>query len=348
MTSEVCTLITGFQGSGKTLYTICLIEKMRKETGRKVYYSGINGLTLDWEMFGEPGPDSSRPWETDAAKWYELPDGAIIVIDEAQRLMRAGGLQKDPPLYLSKMETLRHRGHQLFLITQEPTLLNIHARKLCGQHLHVMRQFGMQKSVVHQFKGVRENVAKSRKDSVRSSFKYPKEAFNWYRSAELHTVKRALPWKLVAFAVVAPAVVVFSSWRIFWRTPDAPKPGVVAPRAPGAPGQPGVAPKGFDFDSYQPRVSDLPYTAPRYDGLTQPVRVPVIVGCMGWGEPLRSGFCITQQGTRVFPSLAFMSSWFKHHGMFQDFDPGPGVNEVSRKDRPASPLDQMQVARSKP
>jgi zona occludens toxin len=347
--SEFCTLHTGFPGAGKTLFTIDVVEKLRKSTGRPVFYSGIRGLTLPWTMFGDPGPDPERPWETDASKWYECPKGSIIVIDEAQRLMRAGGLVKDPPLYYTKMETLRHNGHDLFLITQDPTLLNAHARKLCGMHRHLMRKFGTGVSTVHEFKGVRDNVAKSRKDSISYTFRFPKELYGCYQSAEIHTGRKSIPWKLVAFAVLVPCVVAFAVYRVFWkRAEPQPGPNMVQPGT-GAPGQVGPGQRGhaelvratFDWASYQPRVPGLPHTAPRYDELTKPVRAPVLVGCVLIGNPGRSGWCITQQGTRIPQTVEFIQSW-NQWGMFRDFEPEgakanerQGIQKTEAQEKPA-------------
>jgi hypothetical protein len=349
MSGNVANLHTGFQGAGKTLFTLAFVERLRKETGREVYYSGIRDCTLEgWREFGDPGPDKNRPWETNASKWYELPHGAIIVIDEAQRLFRAGGLRRDPPPEVTAMETLRHRGHDLFLVTQDATLIDAHVRKLCGTHRHLMRKFGTGSVTVHQWVGVRENAAKSRKDSQRSSFRHPKVAFGkkgkdgqwivkpWYTSAEVHTVRVALPWKLIFFLVLVVAAVCFAGYRVFSRVAP-PEPAKVPSggggQASGTPGQKN-APKAsapvhprFDYASYQPRIESLPHTAPRYDDLTKPVRVPVVVGCVLVGDPGRGGWCFTQQGTKVPASVAFIKSYLEN-GYFRDFDPDTGTRQM--------------------
>ncbi|MCF5956023.1 zonular occludens toxin domain-containing protein, partial [Xanthomonas perforans] len=66
-------LITGILGSGKTLRSVNLMNEAIKE-GEKVYQSGFKGLAvpgvIDWE---------------DPRKWQELPAGAILFVDEAQK-----------------------------------------------------------------------------------------------------------------------------------------------------------------------------------------------------------------------------------------------------------------------
>ncbi|MBX3657075.1 MAG: hypothetical protein KF740_01430 [Ramlibacter sp.] len=79
--------------------------------------------------------------------------------------------------------------------------------------------------------------------------------------------------------------------------------------------------------SLQPRIEGLPFTAPRYDELTAPVRVPVVVGC--WMSET-DGWCFTQQGTRLKLPRAFMAS-FIANGQFLDFDAGPPVGHDDSK-----------------
>jgi zona occludens toxin len=329
--SSVCHLHTGFQGGGKTLYTLWVVEKLRLATDRRVFYSGINELTLPgWEQFGGPSTNPDRPWDTDPSEWYKLPDGAIIVIDEAQRLFRARALGSKVPEYVSAMETLRHRGLELFLITQDPTLLDSNVRKLCGDHVHLMRKFGMHASTAHRFVGVRDTVAKSRKDSMRSTFRFPKKAFAWYKSAEVHTVKKSPPWTQIGVMAGVVGMLCFLGYRVsLWNKPVEPVAAAAgAARPAGSPvdGISGARAKapGFDAASYQERVAGLPYTAPRYDELTQPQRVPVVVGCVLIGVPGRTGWCFTQQGTKLYPPVAFIQSYLKN-GQFQDFDAGTDV-----------------------
>jgi hypothetical protein len=337
MPDAVCNLHTGLQGHGKTLLTLHHVEKLRIETGRKVFYSGIRELTLDWEEFGAPSADKEKPWFTDPSKWYELPDGAIIVIDEAQRLFRPRGTGAAVPPYESAMETLRHKGHTLFLITQMPKLVSSHVRSLSGVHRHVMRKFGSSWVTMHEWAGVRDNCDKSRKDSMETQLRFPKALFSAYKSAEIHTVKFSVPWKLWALLLL-PLVAIAGFWWIFYGRESARK---VVPASPAVntslQAQTGSASasggSGRDrapqtvqslYASFQPRIAGLPFTASRYDALTDPVRVPVIVGC--W-QSASAGFCFTQQGTRIALPRDVAAA-FIEAGQFVDFEPG-GSFEVS-------------------
>ncbi len=314
-------LTTGAPGAGKTLWTLAHVEALRKTSGRDVYYSGITDLALPWIEFD------------DAAKWYELPVGVIIVIDEAQKIFRPRSALQTPPACVSELETHRHRGHDIYLITQHPTLIDTAVRRLCDQHRHLMRKYGSSWATVHSWSGVKENCDKTRKDSLSVQWRYPKEVFNWYKSAEIHTVETRIPAKLW-LALLIPVFVVFAIYYIFWLRPAQRVVPSVVPASPVVPSTPGSGPllvsaRPADYLSqFEPRVVGLPHTAPRYDALTVPVRAPVIAGCVLYGHPHMptGGHCVTQQGTMVRPPVAFIVSYVAN-GMFVDFDAGPSIGE---------------------
>lgn len=323
------TLTTGTPGAGKTLWTIVHVEALRQSTGREVYYSGISDLNLPWLRFD------------DAAAWHTLPDGVIIVIDEAQRVFRPAGIGQKVPDEIAAFETHRHRGHDVFLITQQPGLIHSNIRKLTEVHRHLMRKFGSTWATVHEWAGVRDNCDKTRKDSIATQWRYPKHAYGWYKSAEVHTHKLRVPFK-VWLALLVPVFIVGGAWWFYSKrlSPDAnqaPKTDskTVVSGVPSAPSVGGgkLPATTFDLASFQPRVADLPHSAPRYDGMTQPVRVPVIVGCVTYW-PSKDGFCITQQGTRVYPSQAFRLSFNENGGYFLDFDPEPRSEASGASARP--------------
>lgn len=360
MADAVCNLHTGLQGHGKTLLTIQHVEALRLASNRQVFYSGIRGLKLDWTEFGAPSKDAEKPWWTDASEWFKLPTGSIIVIDEAQRLFRPRANGSQVPEYEAALETLRHNGHTLFLITQHPSLISTNTRRLCGVHRHFMRKLGSSWCTIHEWAGVRDNVDKTRKDSLQSQVIYPKQLYDKYQSSEVHTVKFGIPLKL-KLALLLPVGLIGLAWWIFWgrgmREPVKDPAAVSAPGAqPGTahpPGGASSAPKRYQapqtpaayLASLKPRVEGLPHTAPRYDDLTAPVRAPVIVGCWQSVDQVE-GWCITQQGSRIKLPPVVMASYIAQ-GQFVDFAPGPALGDDPRdgtghqaqqqQPRPASP-----------
>lgn len=315
-------LTTGTPGAGKSLWTIWHVEQRRLKEGRAVYYYNIKGLVLDWN---ELTLDQ-------VLRWWELPQGSIIVIDEAQDVFPKGSTAQKPPEHADRIAKHRHGGYDIYLVSQHPMKLDANVRKDVEEHRHLMRKFGTTWSTVHLWKGCRDNCDKTRKDSIATQWRYPREAYAWYKSAEVHTVRLAVPLKVWAMAIV-PVLVAGLAWWVFWgreaaRKPDQAKPAIQAGAKEASPARqagPGATIAGYRAPqsaqayaaAYKPRIEDLPYSAPRYDELTAPTRVPVVVGCWVVGE---DAWCVTQQGTKLKPTVAFARS-FIERGQFLDFDP---------------------------
>jgi zona occludens toxin len=315
-------LVTGTPGAGKTLRTLWVVENLRRQldksgTPRDVYYCGIADLNLPWIEFD------------DRKKWHDLPDKSIIVIDEAQKAFRPRASSLAVPDFVEALETHRHRGIDLYVITQHPAMLEQNLRRLVDTHEHLMRKFGSKWATVHLWKGVKDNCDKSRKDSIETEFRYPKEVFAWYKSAELHTHRLKIPfkiWLLVAIPFICVAAFYLASFKL--ANIGAAKPAL--PVASGYTSYGPVSSKSLQVTKTTlelladstPRFAGLPWSAPRYDGLTQAVRVPVIRGC--WLiEPVRvdlpSG-CQLDGGVKVYPPLAVIKEFIRGGGYFYDFE----------------------------
>jgi len=198
------TLITAVPGSGKTLYCIGLILKAVKE-GRPVY-SNIAGMKIPQ---CHPAPDD----------WRDTPEGSLVIYDEAQQphlypsTAHRGEIKDER---LRQMEVHRHSGHDLVFVSQSPSFLHHHIRKLAGEHIHLYRAFGS-KIVTkytwqHTVDSPNDRGEQTRADSV--PWKFPKEWFQHYTSATIHTHKFKLPKKLaflLVFIVVCAALVVWNA-----------------------------------------------------------------------------------------------------------------------------------------
>lgn len=329
------TLTSGLPGAGKTLLTIADVEALRKKESREVYYHGIKELTLPWKPLQDP------------TKWYECPPGSIIVIDEAQYHFPMRGNGQTPPEHVARTATHRHNGHDIFLITQHPGKLDAAVRKDIEVHRHIMRKFGSRTVTVHQWQGVRENCDKTRKDSVSTTRRYPKEVFSWYKSAEVHTHKLNIPPKILL--AVAFMAIVAVAWFIFLNrlesgeafgggkaAPKAPAPAGASPLASvGGSSTQGSKPKTVaEYLAEQtPRVPGLEHTAPMYDGLTQPKVVPVPAACIQWtGKGCK---CFTQQGT-PYKTSEEICVQIVRNGIFLPFDASPSTAAASGA--PATPV----------
>ena len=175
----------GPAGCGQNAFTLHIVRERARKENRAVYYHGIELLK----------PEEFEGWVKleDASKWFELPDGAIIVHDEAQTLYRPRGNGAQVPQYVAELETHRHKGHDLYFITQHPMLIDSNVRRLAGEHMHVVRLFGAKVATLHRWAQCKEQCDKSRADSIRETVGYPAALFEAYKSATLHTHKARVP-----------------------------------------------------------------------------------------------------------------------------------------------------------
>lgn len=313
-------LQTGLPGAGKTLYTLVRIKAKAERENRPVYYSGIPDLNLPWIELEDP------------TRWFDLPPNSICVIDECQRIFRPRAHGSKVPEYVEQLETHRHKGLDLVLITQHPMLVDSNVRRLVGKHFHSARPFGWKKSVIFEYESCKENPLAASAQGARHDFIYPKDAFTWYKSAEVHTHKGRLPWQVVALVGV-PLVVGGCGWYVYSHTfgGSADRQGVSA-QAPGAPAS-SVRPDrartaGQYLAEYQPRVPGLDYTAPVYDEAAKPVHAPYPAACVELGDDCR---CYSQQATRLNMTPELCRSIVKD-GFFLawDTDQRKGSREGSR------------------
>lgn len=294
MSTSAIMLRTGLPGAGKTLFTLDEVDQLAKrEPDCAVYYNGIPDLRV-------PG------WIEldDATQWHTLPQKSILIIDEAQRVFRPRHTGSTVPEHVAKLETIRHQGIRLFVITQHPKLIDPNVRRLCGDHRHYVRMFGSTAVNSHSWAEVNEDPDKSRADSMQKPLVHPKHVYGWYKSAEVHTVKRKVPVRLV-LALFIPVLVAAAIWgavHTLSRRIDGDKISqTVLKTKPGeaptssAPARKVEVMSPAEWTAFQqPRVPGLAYSAPMYDGITAPKSVPHPAACVSMGSRCS---CYTEQAT---------------------------------------------------
>lgn len=335
-------LITGLPGNGKTLFLLHHLNERAKRENRQVYYNGIN-LTdkgkdiTGWEEFADP------------TAWWDFPPQAIVVIDEAQRPFRPMPSGARVPKHIEMLETHRHGGIDLYLITQRPRLIHAHVRDLVNDHQHVKRMFGLPRSVVSRWDECKETVNKSAyKEAQQSTFVFPKDVYTWYKSAEAHTHKLSIPWKKLGIMAAALCVLVlclsflyFSFAPYFGKDkgkaerpdPDTPIPaGQAFSPVAAAQAQPDY------FGDRVPRLTGLPHTAKVYDGITAPTQAPKPAACIVGSGKQAVCSCYTQQGTRMVGMPQDLCRDIVRNGWFDDSAPinGPIQANGPVSDQPTS------------
>lgn len=327
------TLVTGKPGNGKTLWMLSEVEKLRKESGRDVYFHNIPGLALPWIELENP------------ALWYEVPAGSIIVMDEAQRVFPNRHSSATVPKKVSEWETHRHKGIDAYLLTQAPNLIDFAVRELTQRHVHLKRPFGMDWSNVYEFNdGVKTKPEYSKDVALVSKFFFPKEVYSWYKSADLHTVKKTVPYRKLVFLgglVLAVVVLFYIGLTTTFSIGDDSELPSSAP-APASESS-SFVPRSFDVSSgvnsgywtlksQTPVIEGHPYTKPFYDGAIKVTAIPKISGCqlIEMDGLIYHCSCNTQQGTRIQNMPVHMCVSYVRNGWF-DFNPDPDREQDSRQ-----------------
>lgn len=334
-------LQTGLPGACKTQYTLWRVEALRKKTGRPVFYSGIpidSAKLPDWQPI-------------EAKDWPSCPPESIVVIDEAQRLFRPRANGSAVPEYEAALETHRHGGIDLVLITQNPRLVSVGVRSLVGRHLHAVRHFGMQRSTIHEWAECKLNTA-SRGDSIKHQFKYKPEVFGWYKSAEAHTVERRIPPRVMLLVALPFVLLAIAAWLFhFLSNKHSESKAIAAAYAASAasassslPGSPASGGRGASITlaeylaSFKPRIEGLAFTAPVYDEVTKPVRAPYPAACI---QSASRCSCYSQQGTRLgVPEL--MCKSIAAGGFFMAWDEKRPEVVASNVPKPATPIQPLE------
>lgn len=304
------TLITGAPGAGKTAALVSLLGDLAK--GRAIYVDGVPELKLTHLPL-----EDARKWTTD------VPDGAVVVIDEVQRIWRPAGSAQRVPDDIAGLETHRHRGLDFYIVTQHPKLLHANVRALVGRHVH-LRDVGLFGRHWYEWPECTD-VASWRSAPVKKRYRLPTKVFGQYKSATEH-IKPVRSIPPVAFVLAGSVVAVGTLGWFTYRavsgkfssppvvaSPAAASP-VVATAAPGARRDRNAAVIDEAAKLLQlrgefiPRLSWRPETAPAYDALRVVTAMPRIVGgyCQG-GQCI----CFNNQGLRASLSSSECGDWIK-------------------------------------
>lgn len=280
---------TGKPGHGKTLNTIREVDLTAHSQGRIVYYHNINGLkpeTLKAQWFEFEDPE----------KWFELPNDSIIVIDEAQGWFGSRDPRARPPEHITRFETMRHQGHEVHLVTQDPRYLDVHLRRLCNGHIHYWRVFKSSQLIRFESEVVVEKVEvkTSFKDADKKTLKLDSKYFGAYTSTNAqHHFKPKIPTKflLAIFVILAAGILVYRGYGRYVEAKADPEiaasaqtagvvdqvkqtvGGLLSPVSSSGSDQAPLTVEGY-LSARVPRVRDIPASAPVYDGLTAPQTFP--------------------------------------------------------------------------
>lgn len=309
-------LITGVPGSGKTLKLISDLMNRKDLKGRPLYIDGIPNVNPDII------PHLPIPEGESMQTWYNwAPTGAILVIDECQRVFRPRPSGSKVPECVAELETHRHRGLDFFLLTQHPRLIDANVRSLIGHHTHISKtKLGIRRQVSWE-RCANPEARTDISEGLISVYRLDKKAFGVYKSAEEHTVIKTKRSKVFIFLPIILAMLaygVIGSWN-YIKNLDKPqkveKPAVEQPAPASAGALNPLAASGSNMQAsgaypttppeppkphlsevdYKPAIEGKPWTAPMYDGMNKAVvTMPFPAGCI---KTENRCTCYTDQAT---------------------------------------------------
>lgn len=192
--------ITGIPGNGKSLFVVSeILPKYRKFQGRKKslfgpckdifkedleereVYTNIIGLSDNF------GCKELTLEEVRYNNFSNIPDGSVIIIDEAWEFFPTRTNGSNVPNYVEFFATHRHKGLDFYLLTQNPLQVDSFIRKLTENHTVLRRILGREVSSV--FESVGEGIIEDFKSKTLKTyfFKYPKCNYELYKSSVSHT-----------------------------------------------------------------------------------------------------------------------------------------------------------------
>lgn len=289
-------LITGKPGSFKTAYFMETATNLIKE-GRTVYFCNVRGLKKEENSF----------LTIDHFKdWVDVPDGSAVFVDEVQEMTREVGTKvktEDLPSWMTLLEKHRHRGIDIYLVTQHPMFVHTHIRRLCEDHIHMQRSVGLPFSNKRLWQQVCSEPEDLKNASIQngcttSVYRPAKSVFSYYESTVTDTHKFKVPPKLITYGILILLGVSLVIWfgygfvkKFVFNSGLEPDSTALINTDPtlSKPSDSSVVPAPSPEPSYNPY---RPYDVLNVE--YEIVNKPVVAGCVVWDNQCT---CYSQQAT---------------------------------------------------
>lgn len=196
------TLITGTPGAGKTLAVVEELVKIRDSDDPKIrsrlIFTNVNGL--DESLACVPFDEKHSP-----LNWMALPQGSMIIVDECQDFWPARPAGSKAPESVAAMNTHRHHGIDLLLLSQHPGLVDHGIRALVGRHRHGYRPRNLEHAIWSEWSYC-EMACQPKLKPIKEKKKFNKDFFFLYKSTVENTHQPQSWWpiikKLIPFAAL--------------------------------------------------------------------------------------------------------------------------------------------------
>ncbi|MCY6411053.1 zonular occludens toxin domain-containing protein [Acinetobacter sp. VNH17] len=177
-------LITGGIGSGKSLWTVDQLFKLKDEQPDRVIYTDITGIQHTGII--------SVPEDFD---WRDAVHNSLVVFDEVQykELFSRHNSKRDKQIL--DLTTIRKRGIELWVITQRARFLNPDVLGLVNEHVHLEKKASEAAKVYHFLEAETAITAKKKLFAFKKYvFQYPKHLYGFYESIKPDAVHHKRSW----------------------------------------------------------------------------------------------------------------------------------------------------------
>lgn len=246
-------LVTGSPGHGKSQYAIDRCLERAQAENRRVFYSNIKGLNIPgWEQFD---PKKVKADENNVHRYDGVPDGSLLVIDEASFMFGQRRGTESAPIHEQVLTTHRHAGYDIYIVTQHPNDVPAYVRRRCEEHVHLVRKKGNNFAVTYTWTDGKEGDIQGDRignahHAITGIYRYRPEIWGYYQSATIHTVhRRRWPVRVyvIPFILLLAVVVAWWAYDLFSGGLGQQTLGV------GSASAPGVEVKPYDFqESVEP------------------------------------------------------------------------------------------------
>ena len=305
-------LFTGTPGSSKTLNLIKFVNEDSAFKDRPVFYFNIKELspTFGWTELSEE----------EAIDWWSLPDGSVIIFDEAYKVFPLRGPSQKVPSHVELLAEHRHRGFDIIMCTQKVKgQVDSFVRGLVNFHYHYQRVFGAEACTRYIWNECQENTqGYHEKQAAQQKFmRFDKKYYGCYKSAEVHTGKARLPFAklaLVVFGICGGIYAAYSAVGLATGFNENAQSAFGVNTGPQSGLDSGnnivdgftqanirstdLSPAAW-YQARQPRLTGFPHTAPVYDELTKPNTFPRPNCILFTDRNPQECVCHSQQATRM-------------------------------------------------
>lgn len=163
-------------------------------------YTNINGLNIQ----------NVHKIPEDNYDFRQFPEGSIVIYDECQQLPSFKASRSQPDEIVEALQVHRHKGYDIYFITQSPSFVNKYVKDVVGRHIHFRSLVAGVQSVGYQWSECQDNPSSETAKRIverKINFFYPKRLFGLYKSTVIDTHRKSLwetiklhKWKIAPFA----------------------------------------------------------------------------------------------------------------------------------------------------